>query len=100
MIELLILAFVVGLALGMGFLIALDWLVKRQARALINSKSAIVGSEKRQNAKSEKTAMILDLKAVLDSEGDFKGKLGKIVGVAGQYPNATEELFKQLRRFI
>jgi len=74
--------------------------VERRTTSIINAKYAKMGIEKKQVASTEKAAMLLDLKKILDEGGDIKDKVGKFVGVASQYPNATEDLFKQVRRFI
>jgi len=96
----LIFAFIGGCLASLALLYGFNWAVEKRATSITNAKYAKIGNEKKALIKGERGEMLLKLKGVLDEEGDIKEKLGKIVGVASEHPEATEDLFKQLRRFI
>lgn len=96
----LVLALFSGLVVGFCSHVVLVWFIRREALSIMNRNKQAIGQEKKQTTKLEKVAMIGELKEVLDAPGEIKEKLTKVVGIAANHPDATEDLFKTLRKFI
>jgi hypothetical protein len=95
-----IFAFLSGLVVGFWSHIVIVEAIKRQAVAIVNARNSQIGVQKKEVIKSEKVAMMGELKEVLDGQGEMKDKMSKLVAVAAQHPEATEDLFKTFRKFI
>lgn len=101
MVEIwLIVVFFLGLGAGWCAHIVVKWWVKREAISYMAKQKQVLGTEKKQVIKSDKVALALELKDALQGEGDLKSKLPKMATALTNHPDASEELLKQVTRFL